>query len=111
MGELVISMLHRAVSAFVNMDIEKARSIPQEDDQVDELYNLVYHELIEVIIKSPSSVEQANHLMWAAHNLERMADRVTNICERTIYCVTGRLIEIDASDDEKISDLGLNTKH
>jgi phosphate transport system protein len=102
MSELVVDMLNRAVSAFVNMDLDAARSIPEEDDKVDDLYNQVYQDLIEVILKNPATVDQANHLMWAAHNLERMADRVTNICERTIYCATGQFIEIDTTDDESI---------
>jgi phosphate transport system protein len=102
MGEFTVSMLNRAVSAFVNMDIETAAKIPIEDSRVDELYNTVYNDLIQVIMKDPSTAEQANYLMWAAHNLERMADRVTNICERTIYTVTGKLEEIGVSDDEHI---------
>ncbi len=100
MSELVIDMLHKATSAFVNLDVEAARKIPELDNEVDDLYNLVYQELVQVIMRDPTTVDQANHLMWAGHNLERMADRVTNICERTIYCVTGQLIEIDNSDDE-----------
>jgi len=103
MSEIVVDMLHRAVTAFVNMDAQTARAIPAEDDQVDALYNQVYRELAEVILKNPASVDQANHLLWAAHNLERMADRVTNICERTIYCVTGKMTEIDKTDDEIIT--------
>jgi phosphate transport system protein len=95
MSEIVIQMLHSAVTAFVKMDVEAARRIPDEDDRVDELYNLIYEELISVIMRNPATVHQANHLMWAAHNLERMADRVTNICERTIYCATGKLVEVD----------------
>ncbi len=102
MSEIVIDMLHRAVTAFVNMDVLTARNIPAEDDQVDALYNMVYRDLAQVILNDPATVDQANHLLWAAHNLERMADRVTNICERTIYCVTGQLIEIDKSEDEII---------
>lgn len=101
MAEITVEMLDRAVAAFVHLDAEQARIIPNIDDQVDELYNLVYKELVVLMIKDPSTIDQANHLMWAAHNLERMADRVTNICERTIYIATGNLLEIDSSDDEK----------
>lgn len=103
MGELVVNMLHRAVSAFVNQDVETARAIPLEDIEVDALYNQVYRDLIDVIIENPATAEQANFLMWAAHNLERMADRVTNICERAIYSVTGKLAEINVSDDEQMN--------
>jgi len=100
MSEIVVDMLHRAVSAFVNADAETARLIPEEDDKVDELYNLVYTELVSLMFNDPNKIDQGNHLMWAAHNLERMADRVTNICERAIYVVTGQLQEIDTTDNE-----------
>ena len=100
MSEIVVDMLHRAVGAFVSKDDDVARLIPDEDDQVDDLYNQVYRELVSVILANPRTIDGANHLMWAAHNLERMADRVTNICERTIYIVTGVMKEINVSDDE-----------
>jgi phosphate transport system protein len=100
MGEIVVDMLHRAVGAFVSLDANTARLIPMEDDKVDELYNLVYLELISIMSNDPIKIDQGNHLMWAAHNLERMADRVTNICERTIYVATGQMQEIDTTDDE-----------
>jgi phosphate transport system protein len=102
MAEIAVNMLHRAVGAFVAKDAETARKIPKEDDEVDDLYNQVYRELVTLMINDPSIIDRANHLMWAAHNLERLADRVTNICERTIYVATGTLEEIDSSDDEKI---------
>ena len=97
---IVVSMLHRSVGAFVEQDAELARSIPQEDDKVDALYQEVYRELVTMMIKNPGIIDRANYLMWAAHNLERVADRVTNICERTIYVATGHLEELSASDDE-----------
>jgi len=87
-------MLHRALDAFVRRDIEAARAIPAEDDEVDNLYNQVYRELITLILANPKNIDQANHLLWAAHNLERTADRVTNICERVIFTVTGQMLEI-----------------
>ena len=87
------SMLHRALAAFVNEDIETARQIPMEDDYVDQLYIQVYRELMTYVIADPRSIERANWLLWAAHNLERFADRVTNICERTVFVVTGQYSE------------------
>jgi phosphate transport system protein len=102
MAEIVIDMLHRAVGAFATQDVELAKKIPADDDKVDQLYNLVYKELVSLMIDNPSVIDRANLLMWAAHNLERMADRVTNICERTIYAATGTLEEIDSSDDETV---------
>ena len=81
MAEITADMLHRALEAFVKGDVEQARAIPKEDDQVDDLYNQIYRELITFMISDPSFIDRANYLMWAAHNLERMADRVTNICD------------------------------
>jgi phosphate transport system protein len=100
MEQKAVDMLHRALGAFVSGDVETAKAIPSEDDDVDDLYNMVYKELADLIHQDPNNIDQANVLLWAAHNLERFADRVTNICERTIYVYTGKLAEIDASDDE-----------
>ena len=94
MAEIGTSMLHRALAAFINEDIETARALPKEDDLVDDLYIQVYRELMTFIMADPKNIERANWLLWVAHNLERFADRVTNICERTIFIVTGELTEI-----------------
>ncbi|MEI6288821.1 MAG: phosphate signaling complex protein PhoU [Chloroflexota bacterium] len=93
MAQLGTGMLHRALSSFVNEDVEAAKIIPTEDDKVDELYNQVYRELMSYVISDATSIERANWLLWAAHNLERFADRVTNICERTIFVETGEYME------------------
>lgn len=98
MAEKTCDMLHRALDAFARRDMETALAIPTEDDEVDSLYNQVYRELITYILADPRVIEQANYLLWAAHNLERAADRVTNICERVIFTVTGKLIELDAKE-------------
>src|SRR3990172_3043375 len=100
MAQIGTSMLHRALTAFINEDVETAKAIPVEDDEVDALYNQIYHELMLLIIQDPKSIERANWLLWVAHNLERVADRVTNICERTIFIATGEFAEIKSSDDE-----------
>jgi phosphate transport system protein len=94
MAEKTTDMLHRALDAFIRRDTDTARAIPMEDDEVDGLYNQVFRELVAVIFDNPRTIEQANYLLWAAHNLERAADRVTNICERTIFTVTGEMTEI-----------------
>ncbi len=105
MAEIAVDMLHQALSAFVNADAAQARRIPEQDEEVDTLYNQVNRELITYMIADPSTIDRANYLMWAAHNLERMADRVTNICERTIYVATGEIRELDATDDEWMRDI------
>jgi phosphate transport system protein len=100
MAQKGVDMLHRALTAFVNEDIDAARKIPVEDDEVDALYNQVYRELMTIVIGDPTTIERANWLLWTAHNLERFADRVTNICERTVFVVTGELTEINDTDSE-----------
>lgn len=104
MADLALVMLGRALEAFARQDIEEARRIPLIDDQVDALYNQVYRDLIAYIIKNPATMEQANMLMWVAHNLERAADRAVNICERIIFVASGKMEEFDshsASDQKR----------
>ena len=103
MAEKSTSMLHRALGAFINEDAALAREIVAEDDAVDELYNKAYHGIVASMIAIPEVIDQANLLLWVAHNLERAADRVTNICERTVYTATGVLFELDTDDSEEIN--------
>jgi phosphate transport system protein len=100
MAQIGADMLHRALTAFVNEDIAAARQIPQQDDEVDQLYNQVYRELMTFVMEDPKNIERSNWLLWTAHNLERLSDRVTNICERTIFIVTGEIKEIKTTYDE-----------
>lgn len=100
MAQKATDMLHRALDAFVREDAEAARAIPAEDDEVDELYHQVYRELMTFVLSDPTAIQRANWLLWAAHNLERVADRVTNICERTVFIVTGTIREFKSTDDE-----------
>lgn len=103
MAELSASMLHRALTAFVEMDVELALAIPPEDDMVDALYKQVHRELMTYIMADPTTIDRADYLLWVAHNLERMADRVSNICERVYYVATGKLMEINAIYQERTS--------
>ena len=98
MAEKARDMLHRALKAFVQQDVDLARAIPDEDDEVDALYNQVYRELLTFIMNDPRTIDQATYLLWAAHNLERAADRVINICERVVFAVTGKMMEMDVED-------------
>jgi phosphate transport system protein len=100
MAEKSVDMLHRALTAFVQRDVQAARSIPEEDEEIDSLYNQVYRELLTYMIADPSTIDRATYLLWVAHNLERSADRVTNICERILFVVTGEFRELDRTDDE-----------
>jgi phosphate transport system protein len=101
MAKIGVDMLHRALAAFVNEDAATARAIPAEDDEVDQLYEQVYRELMTYIMADPKNIERANWLLWVAHNLERFSDRVTNICERTVFIVTGELSEIEGNPNDK----------
>jgi len=100
MAEKARYMLQQALDAFVRRDVELARSIPPRDDEVDALYNQIYHDLMDIISRDVSAIDQANHLLWVAHNLERTADRVINICERVVFTVTGVMREMDVGDND-----------
>lgn len=99
MAQKATDMLHRALKAFAERDVAAARAIPLEDDAVDDLYNQVNRDLLALVLADVGNLEQANYLLWAAHNLERAADRVTNICERTVFTVTGEMAELDTHFD------------
>lgn len=95
MCETVQHMLRQVLTAFVRQDAELAKTIPPLDDDVDALYNQIYRELATYIMQDPKVLDQANYLLWAAHNLERTGDRVINLCERVLYMVTGELTELN----------------
>jgi len=97
MGEKGLSMLERCMKAFVDRDIESARQICNEDDEVDALYDQIYGELLLIMIENPRTIQGATYLIWTAHNLERTADRVTNIAERIVFMVTGKMEEMNVS--------------
>jgi phosphate transport system protein len=99
MAEAARSMLHQAIEAFVQRDVDAALAIPAQDEIVDGLYNQVYRELITYVISEPRNIDQMNYLLWVAHNLERTADRVVNVCERVVFAVTGEIGEIDSDTD------------
>ena len=83
-------MIRRSTEAFINRDTDLATSVREDDDVVDELYNQVYRELLTFMMADPSSIQRATYLIWVAHDLERVADRTTNMSERVIWLVTGK---------------------
>jgi len=97
MAEKMEEMLRRSLDAFISHDADAARQIASEDDEVDNLYTQVFRELLTFMAKDPKTITRATRLIWVAHNLERSADRVTNICERVVFTVTGKMEEIGAS--------------
>jgi phosphate transport system protein len=97
MAEKGRDMLRRSLEAFINRDSEEAMRIRAEDDEVDSLYDQVFRELLVFMMEDPRTITRATRLIWVAHNLERIADRVTNICERVVFTVTGKMEEIGSS--------------
>lgn len=97
MAEKAISMLERCMKAFIERDAETSRQICNEDDEVDAYYDAIYKELVLMMVENPKIIEDATYLIWAAHNIERIADRVTNIAERVVYMVTGKMEEMNVS--------------
>lgn len=94
MGEKVVDMLHRAMTTFADEDMQSAAAIIQEDDLIDKCYTTLYYKAVETVLADPRNIERANYVIWIAHNLERLGDRATNVCERVIYIVTGEHYEI-----------------
>ena len=97
MAEKTMDMLRRSLDAFIHRDAEAARALVAEDDEIDQLWDQVFRELLTFMAEDPKTTTRATRLIWAAHNLERSADRVTNICERVVFLVTGKMEEIGAS--------------
>lgn len=99
MGVIAREMLDAAIVAYINDDVAAARQIATRDDELDVLYDNIVTELINYMSTDPSTIERATHLLWIAHNLERIGDRVTNICERVVYIVTGEFEELDGGNN------------
>jgi phosphate transport system protein len=93
MAGQIVDMLHRALTAFVGEDTILAGKIAQEDVFINALYQQIYFEVMDYVVEDPTNIERANYILWVGHNLERMADRVKNICEYTVYIKTGEIIE------------------
>jgi phosphate transport system protein len=95
MADLARELLVEALDTYTEMDAERARQVARRDDEVDRLYEQVYRELLTFMISDPKTITRATHLLWVAHNVERIADRVTNICERVVFVVTGQIEEMN----------------
>lgn len=93
MAEKAMDMFHSALTTFAEEDVKTAKSIIQYDDVIDECYTKLYSDAVNTVIEDPRNIERANYVIWVAHNLERLGDRVTNICERVVYMVTGEHLE------------------
>jgi len=93
MRDIAVDMIENAMKAYVRHNEKSARMIHSQDDDIDDLYDQVYRELISFMIEKPAKITQCTYLLWVTHNIERIGDRVTNICERIIYLVSGELAE------------------
>ena len=91
MSAHAIDMLRRSLQAWVDRDTDAARLVWDDDDKVDSLYDQVCRDLLSGMAREPQTIQRATHLLWVAHDLERMADRATNIAERVIFLVTGSM--------------------
>lgn len=94
MADKAIQMLHKSLDSLVTRDVETAKQVGVDDDEVDALYDQVYRELLTFMIEDPRTITRATYLLWIAHRLERIADRATNIAERVTYFVTGEHVEM-----------------
>ena len=92
MAEKAVVMLRNSTQAFISRDVDLASNVVASDDEVDDLYNQVYRELLTYMLEEPGSIQRATYLLWVSHDLERVADRATNIAERVIYLVTGQMV-------------------
>jgi phosphate transport system protein len=100
MVEISQDMLRRSLDAFLAADAEEAMAITQRDDEVDQLYNQTFREMVSFMIEAPHMITRVMYLLFCAHNVERIADRVTNICERVAFMATGRMAEIPSAPEE-----------
>ncbi len=94
MAQTAREMINGALDAFVAHDVKVAQKVAARDDEMDALYRQIFRELLTYMLEDPRNISRATHLLWVAHNLERIGDRVTNICERVIFMATGKLEEI-----------------
>ncbi len=97
MATKAVSMLRRSLTAFLEQDLTMAKQISAEDDEVDNLYDQIYRELLIFMLQDPKTITRATHLLWVAHDLESIADRVTSICERIIFLITGKYEDLSIS--------------
>jgi len=97
MAEITVEMIDKSLKSFVDRNVELAKHVVTMDTSVDGLYDQVFRELLTFMMIDPKTINRATRLIWVAHNLERAADRVTNICERVVFTVTGKMEDLEVS--------------
>jgi len=98
MAEITIEMINESLKSFIARDVGLAKRVVSMDNVVDSLFDQVFRELLTFMMVDPKTINRATRLIWVAHNLERAADRCTNVCERVVFMVTGKMEEIGASN-------------
>ena len=93
MAEHASAMLRAALDAFTGGDADEARRVIEQDDEVDTIYERLFHDLIELMVADPSTTPRAARLLFVAKHLERIADYVTDICELTVYMTEAAFIK------------------
>lgn len=106
MAEIDRQMLHDVLDAYVARDAVAAQTVAARDDELDNLYNQIFREILSYILEDPTSTTRALYLLFSAHNLERIGDRVVNIAERIIFMNSGELRELSAGPDAPVEKLG-----
>lgn len=97
MTDRTLAMLRDALKAYIEHDVELAHRTCDADDDVDRLQDAIYEEAINAMVADSTTIQRNTYMLWCAHNLERIADRTTNICERVVYVATGHMEEVRGS--------------
>jgi phosphate transport system protein len=95
MEQLCREQLRAAMRALVDISETEARELALGDDELDDLYHSVYEDVVQLITVAPERARQAIHMLFTAHHLERLGDRVTNIGEDVVYLATGQIEDLN----------------
>ncbi len=106
MAQVDREMMRDALTAYVSRDAAAARQVAARDDEVDRLYNQIFHEILAYIVEDPTCTTRALYLLFSAHNLERIGDRVVNIAERVIFMNSGEMRELNAGTEAPVEEPG-----
>jgi phosphate transport system protein len=105
MANIVKEMTRSALDSFMRTDVELARQTITRDDEVDQMYQQIFRELLTYMLEDPKNISRATFLLWVAHNLERIGDRATNLCERTIFVATGLMGDLQSGQTGPLAPL------
>lgn len=98
MADKATQMLRKSIDSLITRDVIMANQVLLDDDVVDALYDQVYRELLLFMVENPKTIKRETYLLWVSHDLERIADRATNIAERVIYLITGKIVSAEPNE-------------